>query len=470
MADLAGTYAALTSPSGATYMALNYTLISRSRIRVYGNIHLGSATSCGTAEERTMRLVINGTTKNYVVKPTGTNWGPNSNHPFDYTFDFNDATSGTEPARVYVLATETQHGNPSVTFDTGSRTITVPSSMLRPEQGSQPSVSPSSYPEDDITISWAATPYATAYYVDYYDGSWHRLRATSARSISASLAAIASRGETIGFAINPYNSYGSGGRSPARYVTRNRAPNKLATAPTPNNTLIEPGTTIRLSFTNAGDPDGNLAGYEAAMKDAAGEWYKNGKIVGSRSGSSITYLDVDTTGWIRGNRWRFYVRGYDSRGVRGAWSSASAYVKINSAPPAPSSITVSPSPFEKSLTVSWPSVTDPDGNLDYYQLQRRIANDGSSWGEWATVRTQTSRTWTEEPPVNDGGLVQYRVRAVDKLDQVSSYKTSAQVKREDGSGLKVRQGGAWVKTDIFMGGVKHEVFVRQGGGWVEAEK
>jgi hypothetical protein len=238
----------------------------------------------------------------------------------------------------------------------------------------------------------------------------------------------------------------------------------------PNHTLIEPGTTIRLSFSNAGDPDNNLAGYEAAMKDAAWEWYKDGQIVGRNTSPSATYVDVSTTNWIRGNLWRFYVRGYDSRGVRGSWSPVSASVKINRAPPAPAGIYVSPSPFEKALTVTWPSVTDPDGNLDCYELQRRIANDGVNWSDWATVRTQTSRSWTEEPPVNDGGLVQYRVRAVDKLDQVSSYRTSAQVKREDGSGLKVRQAMAWVKTDIFMGGVKHEVFVRQGGGWVEAEK
>ena len=66
--------------------------------------------------------------------------------------------------------------------------------------------------------------------------------------------------------------------------------------------------------------------------------------------------------------------------------------------------------------------------------------------------------------------MQYRVRAVDTLDQVSLYRTSVQVKREDGSGLKVRQGGAWIKTDILVGGVKHEVLVRQGGDWVEAEK
>ena len=247
MADLAGTYAALTSPSGATYMALNYTLISRSRIRVYGNIHLGSATSCGTAEERTMRLVINGTTKNYVVKPTGTNWGPNSNHPFDYTFDFNDATSGTEPARVYVLATETYHSSPSVTFDTGSRTITVPSRRRDPDRVPSLRSARRSYPEDDITIS-GPRRLCLAYYVDYYDGSWQAQGDVCAVNISCRGDSF--RGETIGFAIQPYNSYGSGAGRPRGTSRGTRRP-QMATASTPNHTLIEPGTTIRLSFTNA---------------------------------------------------------------------------------------------------------------------------------------------------------------------------------------------------------------------------
>jgi len=475
VADLAGRYNAETSPSGSTYMDVDYEVLSRSRIRVYGNIHLGSATSAGSAEERTMKITVNGTVETRVVKALGTYWGPSSNHGFDYTFDFNAATSSTVNAKIDVDATETSHSNPSVTFATGTRTVTIPSSMLKPGQGSTPTVSPSSAPETTITIEWAATQYATAYYVEYYkSGSWYRLKAVSGTSTTTDLSAVAARGETIGWSIVPYNSYGSGTRSGTRNVTRNRVPNTLASAPTPNATLIEPGTTIRLSFTNAGDPDGNLSGYEAAMQNSAGQWHTdasgNIKIVGSRAGAFIDYVDVYTTGWTRGGKWKFFVRGYDVRGIRGSWSPASALVTVNSAPPVPESISVTPSPFEKAVTVSWAAVTDPDNNLKHYELQRRISADGTTWGAWETVATQTARTFTEEPPVEDEGKVQYQVRAVDTFDQVSDWRTSAQVRREDGSGLVILQGGVEVKTDIIIGETKYECWVMKNGQWVETKK
>jgi len=471
MADLAARYNAETSPSGSTYMDVEYEVLSRSRIRVYGNIHLGSATSAGSAEERTMKITVNGTVETRVVKALGTTWGINSNHGFDYTFDFSAAISGTVNAKIDVDATETSHSNPSVTFATGMRTVTIPSSMLKPGQGSTPTVSPSSAPETTITIEWGTTPYATAYYVEYYkDAVWVRLKAVSGTSTTADLSAIAGRGETIGWSIIPYNSYGSGTRSGTRNVTRNRIPNTLASAPTPNATLIEPGTPIRLSFTNAGDPDGNLSGYEVAMQNSAGQWYNSGQIVGSRAGASIDYVDVGTTGWTRGGKWKFFIRGYDARGIRGNWSPASALVTVNSAPPVPELISVTPSPFEKAVTVSWAAVTDPDNNFKHYELQRRISDDGVTWSAWETVSTQTARTFTDEPPVEDAGRVQYQVRAVDTFDQASDWRTSALVQREDGSGLYILQGGMEVKTDIYIGQTKYECWVVKNGQWVETIK
>ena len=209
------------------------------------------------------------------------------------------------------------------------------------------------------------------------------------------------------------------------------------------------------------------------MQDNSGAWYGSPNIMGSNPSGSASYVDIGTSGWGRGGSWKFLVRGYDAYGVRGDWSPASALVKINSAPPQQSSITVTPpSPFETTVTVSWPQASDPDGNFANYELQRRISNDGVTWGSWTTIATQTGTTKSDTPPVSDGGLVQYQVRAVDTLGQASAWTPSAQIRRDDGSGGKIKMSdGSWAKLDIIINGVKHEALIKGAdGSWIPAEK
>jgi hypothetical protein len=221
-----------------------------------------------------------------------------------------------------------------------------------------------------------------------------------------------------------------------------------------------------------GDPDDNLAGYETAMQNGAGVWYNNGQIMGTTQALNQEYIDVPTTGWSRGGYWKFFVRGFDTYGVRGDWSFFTGFVRINSIPPMPAYISVIPSPFEVSLTVSWPGVSDPDGNFDHYELQRRISNNGVDWDAWGLFAWQAETTKPDTPPIADNGLVQYRVRAVDALGAASDWQTSAQIRRDDGSGGKVKQSdGSWAKLDIWANGAKQETYLRTASGtWVQAEK
>jgi hypothetical protein len=117
-------------------------------------------------------------------------------------------------------------------------------------------------------------------------------------------------------------------------VRKNRAPNQPTGASVAKSSYV-PGEAIRVSFTNTGDNDGNLTGFEAAMQNASGAWYGSPTIIGTNASASASYVEISTTGWAQGSQWKFFIRGYDSRGVRGAWSAATSLVTMNTVPNVP---------------------------------------------------------------------------------------------------------------------------------------
>ena len=90
----------------------------------------------------------------------------------------------------------------------------------------------------------------------------------------------------------------------------------------------------------------------------------------------------------------------------------------NSAPPVPTTLNVPTIYGGKSATISWNSVTDPDGNPVTYQLERSI-----NGGEFATIYSGTNPLYTT---VVDYGStsVQFRLKAIDSLGASSGYITS----------------------------------------------
>lgn len=135
------------------------------------------------------------------------------------------------------------------------------------------------------------------------------------KRLRANVIAITQRGD------NPAHGW-------SNTIMRNNVPN-TPTSPTLERTSYIPGETIRVHFANTGDPNGNLAGFEAATD-------VNTQVVGSNASASATYVDVDTTGWEQGIKRKFRVRGYDALGARGNWSNYTAEVTLNTAPLPPS--------------------------------------------------------------------------------------------------------------------------------------
>lgn len=144
-----------------------------------------------------------------------------------------------------------------------------------------------------------------------------------------------SRGKYVCFRVGSLSAYAGGvysGYSAA--VIKNRAPNTTAGTPTTNKSVYSPGETITVSFTPPSPRDsdsgmsGDIAGYEVKMQNPDGADYNSGQIMGANASGSATSVSVATTGWTPGMQWKYLVRGYDSYGIRGTWSAATALIMI----------------------------------------------------------------------------------------------------------------------------------------------
>ena len=135
------------------------------------------------------------------------------------------------------------------------------------------------------------------------------------KRLRANVVAITQRGD------NPASGW-------SNTIMRNNVPN-TPTSLTLERTSYIPGEVIRVRFANTGDPNGNLAGFEAATN-------VDTQIVGRNASAGAAYVDIDTTGWEQGIKRKFRVRGYDALGARGSWSNYTAEVTLNTAPLSPS--------------------------------------------------------------------------------------------------------------------------------------
>ena len=93
----------------------------------------------------------------------------------------------------------------------------------------------------------------------------------------------------------------------------------------------------------------------------------------------------------------------------------------NSAPPAPTTLTVPTVYGGKSTTISWSKVTDPDGNTVTYQLEQSIGG-----GAFTTLYSGANLSYSTIVPYGTTS-VQFRVKATDSVGASSGYKTSSSI-------------------------------------------
>ncbi len=126
-------------------------------------------------------------------------------------------------------------------------------------------------------------------------------------SLYFQVASIAQRGDG-----NPFSQ-------PSNTITRNRLP-ITPTNVSMSKAVYVPGEMARVNFTNNGDLDGNLQGFQVDI-NGSGTAVPN-----TISGSG--YVAVPTAGLTPGVRYSFRVRAYDTLGAYSEWSSPLVYALV----------------------------------------------------------------------------------------------------------------------------------------------
>lgn len=265
-------------------------------------------------------------------------------HIFKFERNPNLASSGSQDAKRF----STTAGNHKIDI-----TYTAPTAPTAP---SNLTMSPDRF-NGVLNCNWQAggagtnNP-VTDYYIKLYKNGTKVTEGTVGNVLTHQFDVSSwAEGDVASFDIYTIGTYAplNSGTVTSGSLAKNTKPNTptspLTTSTADSNlkTTFIPGDTIRVRFTapNPRDPDtghtnGDIAGYEVKMQDAAGNDYNSGQIVGTNASGTATYVDVNTAGFTQGSQWKFLVRGYDSYGVKGTWSAATALVTMNTAPLAPS--------------------------------------------------------------------------------------------------------------------------------------
>lgn len=197
-----------------------------------------------------------------------------------------------------------------------------------------------------------------------------------------------------------------------------------------------------------------LSGYELGWTTSDNSWFP-------KDGAKLSYFTAGTSSAANNKRIAYYngsatywwlrspityntnlVWSVHSNGIYRNWSYDDTYgvrpalvldsslsvsddgsVKTNQPPTTPSSISVPENISGGStITVSWGTSTDPDGNLEGYIVERSD-NGGSSWSQIY----QGNATSTQNSVAYGTQSVMYRVKAYDADGEQSGYRTSSQV-------------------------------------------
>lgn len=193
-------------------------------------------------------------------------------------------------------------------------------------------------------------------------------------------------------------------------VSVNVAPSTPGSISIPSS--IDGGSTITISWAASSDANGNLSGYIVERStDGGGSWsqiYKGGA-------TSTTNNVAFGTGSVM-----YRVKAYDSYGLTSGYRTSSKVTVFNNvAPTVPSSITV-PEKVKggESLTISWGSSTDSNGNLSGYILERSV-----NGGSFSQLYKGSALRYTDT--ITKGwNTVAYRVKAYDSYSAASGYRTS----------------------------------------------
>lgn len=169
----------------------------------------------------------------------------------------------------------------------------------------------------------------------------------------------------------------------------------------------------------------NIFGYEINYSDSVngvdwGAWTYLKSVNNTLMYGSTTVALPSTRGRYR----KYRIKSLGEYEIDSAWVETAA-VRKNSSPAAPASLTVSPAIYESgTVLVVWPSAIDPDGNVQYYELQWATSSDGVTYGSWNDSGNIYATQFSYTSGISRGHYEKLRVRAVDAFGVKSDYVES----------------------------------------------
>lgn len=181
--------------------------------------------------------------------------------------------------------------------------------------------------ENSAVLAWTAgtagTNNAITGYRVYYrqDSGTEQPLADTGTAVSRTLNTSGfERGAQLEFRVEsiPQQSTGNKASTWSSKAFRNHAPNAPTNVGT-TKSCYAPGEAIRVTLSGAGDPDGNLKGFEVAKAGSDAT-------VGSNYSSTAAYVDVPTSSgtWTPGISYALRVRAVDTLGAGSDWVNVPA--------------------------------------------------------------------------------------------------------------------------------------------------
>ncbi len=277
--------------------------------------------------------------------------------------------------------------------------------------------------------------------------------------------------QTDGSSYNSY-TYTSGG---SNLVTLSqRISNTACTAPTSftaSSTNFYSQVTLAWSGASSGVAN-TISSYSIEYRTSSdnstwSSWASLATIYSSATSGSYTTTPAISAGYYI--QYQIKTCGTAGSSFYSGWTASSS-VRKSSSPTTVSYVTLSVSKYSQgeNVTISWPASSDIDNDISYYKIE--YSKNNSSWN---ALTTTTALYYTFAPTlIEDEEFVKFRICTVDSKGNVSGYKESSVLYREDYSGVKLCQSGTYSKISVMVcnSGVygKAQVYVCKSGTYVKA--
>lgn len=311
-----------------------------------------------------------------------------------------------------------------------------------------------------VKLSWSGAKGVTSnaitsYYIQYCTstdnktwGSWAGLKTVESTATSGNvtidLSSKVDRGKYVKFQIRTQGSAGST-YYPTDYKELKTGIQRIAyTACTPPTTLdVSPSTfenSVTLVWSGATSGTNNsISSYKIQYRTSSdnktwGSW--NDSIESDSSPAEINMSSV-----TRGYYVQFRIRtcgsagsSYDNLEYKTSSSiQRNPYTKCIT----PTTFSVSPNPFDYSVTLNWSGADNgSNNNILYYEIQYCTSPDNKTWSEWGNTTTKytsnkTSSKIVDMSSITRGHYVKFRIRTCGSVSGYDSdnYKISSSIQR-----------------------------------------